>query len=331
MNDFIDIDEMLNSFIDDQLSQRQHTEIQRLIDHDQQIAKRFNELQKLKTLVTALPHPEAPAEMLENIKAELERRTSPEQLPTAERYHRGARHLLIRKALSAAAMIGLTAVLGVVIYSIVAPETVPERTVVKKPIPILLANTAVKTDRAATVFNVILELKTDNFAAAGKFVKTAINNNGLLEQPWGPINQNRENVYSITCSKKNLEPLLADLYRAQAVFTSQNLLLAAADGSEQIVVNAIKLQQIAKIITENNAERRIKAAKYFAVLNNVNMNSFLSVEQPMLAINLQKIEPTAITIPKPQLTSGQKVVEKTAGKDEDQQMVHLTIILVNGQ
>ena len=38
------IDELLNGFIDEELTTRQHTEVKRLIKNDAQIAKRLKEL-----------------------------------------------------------------------------------------------------------------------------------------------------------------------------------------------------------------------------------------------------------------------------------------------
>ena len=124
------IDELLNSFIDGELTARQRTEAQRLIAHDAQVAQRLRELQKCKTLVSSLPYVEAPAEMLEVVKTSLERRTLLGQQSSAFDQRAGARHLLVRKVLSAAAMIGLVAVLAAVIYTIVGPESSPQKPVV---------------------------------------------------------------------------------------------------------------------------------------------------------------------------------------------------------
>ncbi len=72
-----EIDELLNSFIDGELPPRQQTEVQRLIAHDPQVGQRLRQLQKCKMLLASLPFAEAPAGMLENIKAALEREALP--------------------------------------------------------------------------------------------------------------------------------------------------------------------------------------------------------------------------------------------------------------
>ncbi len=118
MKENLNIDELLNSFIDDELSPRHRTEVQRLIAHDAEVTERLAELERCKMLVGSLPRAEAPPEMVEDIKAALERRTLLGQRPEHIESQRGLMQLFVRKVTSAAAMIGLVAVLVAVIYSI---------------------------------------------------------------------------------------------------------------------------------------------------------------------------------------------------------------------
>ena len=46
MKEIPNLDELLNSFIDGELAPRQHTEVQRLMAHDQKIAQRLEQLQQ---------------------------------------------------------------------------------------------------------------------------------------------------------------------------------------------------------------------------------------------------------------------------------------------
>ena len=150
------IEELLNSFIDGELTQREANEVERLIADDARIAQRLRELQKSKMLVGSLPRAEAPAEMAEQIKASLERRTLPAQQLQHLDELAGVKQLLVRKILAAAAMIVLVAVLGAVIYTIVAPESVPP----------------------AAGFRGRLELKTTDLVAVDAVIKRAIEDNG---------------------------------------------------------------------------------------------------------------------------------------------------------
>ena len=67
MNDNINIDELLNSYIDDELPQRHQTEVKRLIRHDPQIAQRLEELEKCKILLNSLPCEQAPESTLAHL------------------------------------------------------------------------------------------------------------------------------------------------------------------------------------------------------------------------------------------------------------------------
>ena len=227
------IEELLNSFIDGELTEREANEVERLIADDARIAQRLRELQKSKMLVGSLPRSEAPAEMADEIKASLERMTLSGQsqggrpLAQAERFDEraGARHLLVRKVLAAAAMIGLVAILSAVVYTIVAPESVPP----------------------AAGFRGRLELKTSNLAAVDSFIKKAIEDNGLKYS--SPGRQGDKSVYALSCSREGLNLLLADLENIWEKFNSTTLFVETKTPGKEVVVDGVSAEQIANLIT----------------------------------------------------------------------------------
>jgi len=234
-----DIEELLNSFIDGELPARQQTELQRLISHDARVAQRLRELQKCKMLVSSLPFDEAPAEVAEEIKTSLEGRTPLAQPPfllspegTGVRFDEraGARNLLVRKVLAAAAMIGLVAILAAVIYTIVAPES------------------DYKTSVPAMGFNGRLELKTDALVAVNSFINRAIEDNGLLEKVSYEAQQNKS-VYSLSCSRDDLNLLLADLANIWEEFDSATLFVETKAPAKIVVVDGVSAEQIADLVT----------------------------------------------------------------------------------
>ncbi len=188
-----EIEELLNSYIDGELTEREKTEVQRLISHDTQVAQRLRELQTSKMLVSSLPREEAPALILDEVKASLETEVlsgerSWSEEPSGGRV--GVRHLMFRKFLAAAAMVGLVAILGGVVYTIVAPES--------PPVPVAVA------------FDGRLELKTDAFSTVNTFIDRAIEDKGLSNSI-SVESQGGKRVYSLTCSQEDLNLLLADL------------------------------------------------------------------------------------------------------------------------
>ena len=116
------IDELLNGYIDDELAVRQRTEVERLVAHDPKIERRLHELQKCRTLLASLPCAEAPPQILREVKISL---ASTAAIYAQSSYGRrmGRIHLLARRMVSAAAMLGLVGLLAAVIYTIIAPQT----------------------------------------------------------------------------------------------------------------------------------------------------------------------------------------------------------------
>ena len=136
MKEKIDIDKLLNGFIDGELTPRETTKVQRLIAHDTQVAERLGQLQKCKMLVSSLPVAEAPIDMVDDIKGLLERRSLLGHLQEQIGLTEGAKQLFIRKVLTVAAMFSLIAVLGVVIYTIVVPAKVVDKPLVVENIQV---------------------------------------------------------------------------------------------------------------------------------------------------------------------------------------------------
>jgi hypothetical protein len=328
------IDELLNGFIDGELTARQHTEVQRLIAHDAQIAGRLRELEKCKMLVGSLPYAEAPAETAELIKASLERRILFGQQPEPFGEREGARHLLVRKVLAAAAMIGLVAVLGAVVYTIVAPESAMDRPIavedwrqprreveVGKAVPSLTA-----TAEKSVAFNGRLELKTGDLVAVDAFINRAIEDNGLLEKV-SPKVEGGNSVYTLSCSQGALSLLLADLESVWDRFDSAALFVETDQLAEQVVVDAIAAEQIVEIVNQGTLEKRVEMAKDFSVLNK--MTELLPGKEILAAIDGSG--PDLITIPKPVLTSREETIRKPASQAEDDQNVNLTIVVVGSE
>ena len=329
------IDELLNSFIDDELTERQQTEVQRLVAHNKQVARRLKELQKCKVLLGSLPFEEAPVGMLDDIKTSLERRTLLSEMPEHFDRRIGARHLLLRKIVSAAAMIALVAVLAGVIYSIVGIETVTEEPIiasgqkpamldvkVEKPRPSLVAVADKSIPQITPVeFNCRLELSTNNLFAADAVLSRAIEDNGILAYNI-PAKQTDKRIYAVSCSRQNLASLLADLKTVWGRFNSAAFLIETEQEGEYITVDAVATEQIAKIVNQDSLEATIQMAKDFAVLNR--LEGLLPHSELAL---LEDESTTPIAIPKPRLTSSQKTIKKKHTQIEDEKNVHLTIVV----
>lgn len=303
----INIDELLNSFIDGELTQTQQMEVRRLIADDDQIARRLRDLQKCKMLVACLPRAQAPAGTLEQIRASLQDGTLSQQTLHFQE-HRKTRQFSRRRVLAVAAVTALIAVSTAVIHSIFAPQRTADR-----PTP----GTA-----AATGFGGKLELTTSDLTAVDAFISRVIKDNELSDCVHTVSLADRR-VYSFSGGRGALNLLLTDLATIWERFGSASLMVETPKFGEQIVVDAVTAAQVAQIVKQEHWEESIRLAKDFAVLNNV---AELLPGREILAATGEK-KPSLITIPKPVLTGDGKTVKNPAPAGADTKKVDLTIVV----
>jgi len=313
------IDELLNSYIDNELTAEQQAEVERLIAQDAKIAQRLRQLQKCQMLVGSMPYAEAPAGVLEGVKAFLADKLLPEDTPPAYEEQAGKSYVLVRKVLAAAAMIAIAAILSVVIYKFAPLRNAPEA-----PTAVEMSKPAARM-AAASGFSGRLELKTSSLNAVDAFIKSAIDDNGLSASISPEYRQSRR-VYSINCTKEGLNSLLTDLDAIWSELYSATLFVNTEDFGSQTVVDAVTTKQISEIAGQESPEKRIEMAKDIAVLNSI--NEYLPGKEIRVAIetgqsNLAK----EWRMLKPVLTGSQKAAKKTADHAQDIQTVRLTIIL----
>ena len=305
------IDELLNSYIDDESTVEQQAEVERLVDQDAKIAQRLRQLQKCRILVSSMPVTEAPASVLEGVKASLAGRSLPSEKQPAYEEQAGKKYVLLRKVLAAAAMITLAAVLSVVIHRIVPLQTAPESPEARMV--------------AASGFSGRLELKTSSLNAVDAFIKSAIDDNGLSASI-NPERRQGRRIYSLSCTREDLNSLLADLDNIWIKLDSATLFVNTEIFGIQTVVDAVTTKQIAEIADQVSPERRIELAKDFGILNNMAEN--LPDKEIRAAIEAGDSNLTQQwRILKPVLTRSQKAAKKPADQTKDKQKIRLTIIL----
>ena len=328
MKEIPNMDEKLNSFIDGELPARQQTEVQRLVHHEEKIAQRLQQLQKCRILLSSLPIAEAPPQILENVKASFARKPQLVEQPLVFDERAGTRHLLGRRLFAAAAMLGLVGILTAVVYTIVAPETVTQRPVAverREPPPTVDVVKPGPTIVAAP-FSGRLELRTSYLPAVVAFINRAIEDN-IPSDEWIASDQsNTKEPHALVCSMESFNLLLAELGNIWGKLDSATLLVDTEVFGEQVVVDAVTAEQISGILNQDDSKRRMEVAKDFAVLNN--MAERLPGREILTAIDDTTVG--LITPPKPRLTSNQKTVKKSSTRTEENQNIHLTITVVDG-
>ena len=302
------IDELLNSYIDGELTQKQQMEVRRLITDDDQIARRLRDLQKCKMLVACLPPAQAPALGFVPAFAGTEDRRQ----RTEDSNPFSVLRTPVRRVLAVAAMIAIMAVVTAVIYSIFAPQDTTDRSTPRTA--------------AATGFGGKLELTTSDLTAVDAFINRAIRDNELSDCVRTASLADRR-VYSFSGGRDAVNLLLADLATIWERFGSATLMVETPKFSEQVVLGSVTAEQVAQIVKQEHQEKAIRMAKDFAVLNK--MAELLPGKEMLAAAGEKK--PSLITIPKPVLTGDSKTAKKPAPPNADTKEVELTIVVAAGK
>jgi hypothetical protein len=330
MKDNQNIDELLNSFIDGELDPRHETEVKRLLAHDTQIAERLRRLEKTKMLVSSLPSADAPPSLLFDVKTSLERRTLLGRTAEDRERKKGARHLIFRKLVTAAAMIVLVGGLAIVIYDILAPVSRPEAPVAmdthRRPDAETTAEKPSKSFPAAE-FNGRLELATSNFMIVEAVINRAIYINAI-ENTTDSKGGQEKRTYQLTCSRQALAALMEDIQNVWPKIGSATLRIKAETADSEISVDNVTPDQVTYLAGEQTLERRIELAREFAALNTSPPRQ--PDEKLLAATDNAKPDLSAIPepIPKPVLTSAEKTAKTAQSGTENDRRINLTIELV---
>ncbi|MBN2137923.1 MAG: hypothetical protein JW720_08950 [Sedimentisphaerales bacterium] len=262
------IERLLNGYIDGELTVRQQTEVKRLLKNDSQVARRLVQLQKCKMLIGSLPAAKAPPEILEDVMAKLARRSLLGKQPAAANERAGIRELFFRKVLAAAAMIALMAVLGAVVYTIVAPPGGSGRSaVVNSGLGGSGKGTAIPKVMLAK-FNGRLELETPEFREMDASINRAIEENGLLDCK-SRDRFGERTTYVLTCGRNGLNRLLDRVEKNWARLDSAKLFVETDILGQAVAVDAVTPDQISEIAGQATAQDSVRLAKDFALLNSV--------------------------------------------------------------
>ncbi len=320
-----DMEDLISGYIDGELSQRQVTEVKRLIRHDEGFAEEYRRLERQKELLGALSVEHAPAETLEEIKRHLAKRHSAAHYGAIADESAGARHLLFKRSLTAAAMLLLVGILAVVIFNILFPVGVPEESssVASKTlqgpgqIPLdIRSSEALEVIavgvRTSLPINAALEIKTYDSIGVNTFIEKAIYNTGLLDQTI-PRRQSGVSSYRISCRRERLAVLFEELGGVWPKSQSTTLTVYGQAAESDIVINNILAAQVASVFEHDKSDDYIEFAKGIAKLNAADRS---------LAGN-EELAPV-----KPVLTSGRARVTVSAGSGTERPGdVSLTIIV----
>ncbi len=329
MKDQSNIDELLNEFIDDQLTQRQRTEVQRLVGNDPEVAGKLKQLQKCKKLINDLPIEQPPEDLLDDIKSTLERKFLLNNHASDMDHPMGDRHLMIRRFATLAAMLLLVGALSYVLIQILMPDMQDDRSKVdewtvgfsppkEQEISVKEIQSETQSDKyqKMDIITASLTLKTLYPEAIVKFVNRAICENGLdFSQP---NNDAKVLSYHIKGSRKKMLAFLVDMQMVWQGVGNADMYIDSDNLTKQIKIASVDISQISDILSETTLENRCKAAKYFVSINAMKQN---------MPVNNDVYKPARdLLVPKPILTSNESFA-KDDGSDK-QYIIDLTVTII---
>lgn len=206
-----ELEELLSAYIDDELSERQRTEVKRLIEHDAEAAKELRYLEKQKQLLAALPVASAPRDMLGGVKTAVERKRTLDDAGRVKARAVGSRRLYARRLLATAAMILLpVGILAWVVWTIIMPLSVPNGPngpVADGGVP----GEDVRTVAISFPLSTSLYLTTPQVISMGNFINKAIYEHNLVNFTATIGTDDASKTYTITASRDSIVGLLTDL------------------------------------------------------------------------------------------------------------------------
>ena len=118
----LDIEELLNAYIDGELSEKERQRVAHVLSEDAEAQELFKQIQQVSKSVSAIPIASAPNDLADNIQYELEREFllgKEEGLSELA----GEKHLQVRWLVSAAAVLVLAGVIVTVVYTVLNNPT----------------------------------------------------------------------------------------------------------------------------------------------------------------------------------------------------------------
>ena len=330
------IEELLSNYIDDELGDRERNEVKRLIAHDADVKRKFEQLRKIKVLLNLAPASQAPDHILENVKAQIERQILLGGYPQQKHAAAGHKTLIVRRVLTAAAILVLVAALAWVILDIIVPRSesaVPvalnrpspgKKILYEKPVfdDASAKKIIVSGDTPKLPFNVRLEFTTDKVGTMDAFISKMILNNKMLDLVTSVDRQANSIRYSISCNRSATAELLAQMTQLWPQSRDVRLSIAGQTVDSFVTIDNISITQAMDVLSVDQPQKRSRIIRELAVLNKITRPGQY---QKSFAPDISLLKP-----PMPVLTTA-RAPESPPAKSQAAEPVNLTIIVSTPQ
>jgi hypothetical protein len=180
------------------------------------------------------------------------------------------------------------------------------------------------TQRTALAFSGTLELRTSDLPAVNAFINTIVEENGLSD-PIDPARRQDRRIYSLNCSRKDLNLLMANLETIWPELDSATLFVDTTVFGRQVAVKDVTTEQIARIAGQSTPDARVRLAKDINATNT--MVASMPGQEILAAIDNADANVIRQLAPIPVLTGKRDSVRKAPSQTEQQQAIRLTIVV----
>lgn len=266
----IDVDELMTLYLDGEASQRQQTELKRMMLNDPSIADQLKTLQQQQQLLCVLPVEAAPETLIDDVRAGLERKLilgdTGENAPAVS-----TGRWAMRKWMAAAAMILVpVGLLSMVVWQIVKPpageDYIPtdQRLVQATPKTPETSPPAVEMPLELP-FDGVLVMRTDEYMTVCDGVNKAIEAKGLLgsQAPSRTADMTR---FTISASPRKVADLIDALGEMQLRCDTVLLEVVRAGGDVVRIIDP-QSRQVKTLLYEDNVEMLDRLARRYAAAN----------------------------------------------------------------
>jgi len=314
------MDILINSYIDGELSPRQHLEFKRMLENDTTVKAKYQEVLNVRTLVHSVERAVPAEDIGERVRSILERKTLFGEVSSVDR-PRPVRHLILRKLAAAAAVVLLVGVLSSLVYSIYAPQGGASVRGLASNLPEAATHGPAPAEQGGALY-AKLELHCASVGTIDAFLGRSLEYNGLSNCVAKQAVHNGY-MYRLTCRQDALDQFLMDISSAWPKLNDAVLYLNTGQLDITTRVGSVSARQVARIMGQSDAGKSIEVARSLAAQNSIDEMTYSGralayLDDPMASMPV---------VPKPMLTSPEprknNRLEETGGGRE----VELTILI----
>ncbi len=296
-----ELEELLSAYIDDELSERQRTQVKRLVKHDEKIAEELRYLEKQKELLAALPVASAPGDMLNSVRAAVEREAVSVDGDRVKTHAVASERMYARRLSATAAMILLpVGILAWVVWTIIMPLSDPGGP--KEPGGISgTPGRIVGSPRISFPLNASLQLTTPQVISMSNFIDKAIYKYNLVNFTAAIGAEDASKTYTITASREQIVNLLTDLAGVWDKCDSTALTVHGRTMSSHARVENITPQQAIALYQVDIFDDPFRLAGDFDRMNRIlrsmpgygiiETGPMTPIEQPIVTSDIRKDQP----------------------------------------